>query len=164
MLLNELKTFLMRDLDAVARELDLYPDDSSVWQSVPGLPNSGGTLILHLSGGTQHFFGATLADTGYLRNREAEFSRRDVPRSELRAEVAAAQGAVEAAFSHLTEDRLEQPFPVRIGDAQLSTRLTILQLMTHLAYHLGQLDYHRRIVTGNVASAGTIAPPAVLRP
>lgn len=164
MLLNELKTFFLRDLDALERELELYPDDSSVWQEVAGLPNAGGTLILHIAGGTQHFFGAVLAGTGYVRSREAEFTRRGVPRAELRNELAAAKQALLAGFEHLSADRMAAPFPVRLGDAELSTRLTLLQLMTHLAYHLGQLDYHRRMVTGNSVSAGTLAPPEVTLP
>ncbi len=159
MLLNELKAFLLRDIASMERELELYPDDSSVWKNVAGLPNPAGNLILHVSGSLQHFFGATLGDTGYVRNRDAEFTNRDVPRSELRKELAGARQGVLAAFERLTEERLEQPFPVRITDTELSTRLTILQLVTHVAYHLGQLDYHRRMVTGNPASAGTIAAP-----
>jgi hypothetical protein len=161
MLLDELKAFLLRDIAAIERELELYPDDASVWVNIPGLPNPAGNLVLHLSGSLQHFFGATLGHTGYVRNRDAEFSRRDLPRNELRTELAGARQGVLAAFEHLTEDRLEQPFPVRITDWELSTRLTVLQLVTHVAYHLGQLDYHRRMVTGNPASADTIAPPAV---
>ena len=159
MLTDELKTFFLRDLAALERELELYPDDSSVWQNVAGLPNSAGTLVLHLAGSLQHFFGAMLGNTGYVRNREAEFSKRDVPRSELRKELAAARQGVLAGFEHLTEQSLEQPFPARITDTELSTRLTILQFTTHLAYHLGQIDYHRRMVTGNPASADTIAAP-----
>jgi hypothetical protein len=159
MLLDELRMFLLRDLAALERELELYPDDSSVWKNVVGLPNSAGNLILHLAGSLQHFFGVTLGNTGYVRNREAEFRRRDVSRTELRQELAAARQGVLAGFEHLTEQSLEQPFPARITHTDLSTRLTILQFITHLAYHLGQLDYHRRMVTGNPASADTIAAP-----
>ncbi len=159
MLLIELKTFFLRDIAALERELELYPDDSSVWKTVAGLPNSAGNLILHVSGSLQHFFGALLGNTGYLRNREAEFSKRGVPRAELSKELAAARQGVIAGFEQLTAEKLEQPFPVRISDTELSTRLTILQFITHLAYHLGQIDYHRRMVTGNPASADTIAAP-----
>jgi uncharacterized damage-inducible protein DinB len=159
MLIDELNSFFLRDIAALERELELYPDDSSVWQNVVGLPNSAGNLVLHLAGSLQHFFGAILGNTGYVRNRDAEFSKRDIPRNELRTELAAARQGVIAGFEQLTDQRLEQSFPARITDAELSTRLTILQFITHLAYHLGQLDYHRRMVTGNPASADTIAAP-----
>ena len=159
MFLEELQFFLLRDLAAIERELNLYPYDQSVWKNLPGLPNSAGNLILHVAGGTQYFFGAVVAHTGYVRNREAEFSRKDVPRSELQKELVSAKQAVLAGFAMLTEGKLEQPFPVRITDSELSTRLTVLQLVTHIAYHLGQLDYHRRVVTGNSTSANTMAAP-----
>jgi uncharacterized damage-inducible protein DinB len=157
MLTEELKAILLRDLAGVERELDLYPDDASVWKNIPGLPNSAGNLVLHLAGSCQHFFGAVLGNTGYVRNREEEFTRRDVPRNELKRELSAARQGILAAFANLTENSLNQVFPAKITDTEFSTRLTILQLITHLAYHLGQIDYHRRAVTGNNTSANTIA-------
>jgi Protein of unknown function (DUF1572) len=163
MLLEELKTILLRDISGVERELDLYPDDSSVWKTVSGLPNPAGNLILHLAGNLQYFFGTTLGNTGYVRNRDAEFTKRDVPRSELRKELAGSRQGVLAAFERLSENALEQPYPVKITDTDFSTRLAVLQLITHLAYHLGQIDYHRRVVTGNSASANPVAAPELVK-
>lgn len=163
MLINELKTILLRDIAGVERELGLYPDDKSVWQNVAGLPNPTGNLILHLSGNLQHFFGAALGNTGYVRNREAEFTKKDVTRSELKQELGEAKQAVLAAFNHLTEQKLDEAHPVKITDTAFSNRLAILQLITHLAYHLGQIDYHRRMVTGNPASANAVAAPDLVK-
>jgi Protein of unknown function (DUF1572) len=156
-LLNDLKAIYLREVATLERELALYPDDSSVWASVPGLPNSAGTLFLHVAGSLQHFFGATLGKSGYVRDRAAEFSRRDVPKGELEQELSNARQGVIAGFAELTEASLEEPFPVRFADDVFSTRLTLLQFSSHLAYHLGQIDYHRRAVTGNSASANAIA-------
>jgi hypothetical protein len=124
---------------------------------LPGLPNSAGTLFLHVSGSLQHFFGAVLGGSGYVRDREAEFSKRGVPRSEISKELLNARQGVLAAFAKLTEDSLEQVFPATFADAPFSTKLTLLQFLSHLAYHLGQIDYHRRVVTGNSTSANAIA-------
>ncbi len=157
MLLEDLKGLYLREVATLERELDLYPDEGSVWKELPGLPNPAGTLFLHLAGSLQHFFGATLGKTGYLRDRAAEFSKRDVPRSEIKQELSRARQGVLAGFANLTEDSLEQVFPVNFADADFSTRLTLLQFSSHLAYHLGQIDYHRRVVTGNSASANAIA-------
>jgi hypothetical protein len=163
MLLEDLQAIYLREIATLERELDLYPDDKSVWQEMPGLPNSTGTLILHLAGNLQHFFGATLGHTGYVRDRNAEFSKRGVPRSELKKELDAARNGVLAAFANLTEAGLEQPFPVKITDTEFSTRLAILQLLSHLAYHSGQIDYHRRAVTGNSASANAVSAPELIK-
>lgn len=163
MLLEDLKALYLREVVTLERELDLYPDDISVWKELPGLPNPAGTLFLHLAGSLQHFFGATLGNTGYVRDRAAEFSRRGVPRSEIRQELARARQGVLAAFANLSEDHLEQAFAVQFTDAKLSTRLTLLQFLAHLAYHLGQIDYHRRVVSGNSASANAIAPSDLIK-
>lgn len=156
MLHEELKTLYLREVATLERELDLYPDEKSVWKTLPGLPNPAGTLFLHLAGSLQHFFGAVLGQSGYVRDRAAEFSKRDVPRDQLKQELSKARQGVMAGFANLNEDRLEQPFPVQYADEELSIRLTLLQFLSHLAYHLGQVDYHRRAVTGNSASANAI--------
>jgi Protein of unknown function (DUF1572) len=163
MLLEDLQAIFLREIATLERELALYPDDQSVWQDVPGLPNPTGTLILHLAGNLQYFFGTSLGNTGYVRDRNAEFSKRDVPRSELKKELEASRNGVLAGFANLTEPGLEQPFPVKITDTEFSTRLAILQLLSHLAYHLGQIDYHRRTVTGNSASANAVSAPELVK-
>lgn len=157
MLLEELRTLYLREIATLERELDLYPDESSVWQQLPGLPNPGGTLFLHLAGSLQHFFGAVLGGTGYVRDRAAEFTKRDLPRNELKRELSSARQGVLAGFANLTEEYLTQTFPVVFADEAFSTRLTLLQFLSHLAYHLGQIDYHRRAVTGDSTSANAIA-------
>ncbi len=156
MLLEDLKAIYLREVATLQRELDLYPDEASVWKELPGLPNSAGNLILHLAGSLQHFFGAMLGDTGYVRDRDAEFTKRAVSRTDLRKELEAARAGVNAGFANVTEARLRQPFPAKFADTELSTQLTLLQFLSHLAYHLGQLDYHRRVVTGNSASANAV--------
>ena len=161
-MLKELEALYLREVAALERELDLYPDDSSIWKELPGLPNPAGTLFLHLSGSLQYFFGAVLGKSGYVRDRAAEFSRRGVSRDEIKQELSRAKQGISAAFANLTEDMLGQVFPVQYADAKLSTQLTLLQFLSHLAYHLGQIDYHRRIVTGNPASANAIAAPVLV--
>jgi hypothetical protein len=164
MFLEDLKALYLREIATLERELELYPDDASIWQTLPGLPNSGGTLLLHMAGSLQHFFGATLGGTGYLRNCEAEFSRRNVPCSDIQAELVNAKKGVQAAFANLTEDDLKRVFPVQFADVPFSTQLTLLQFLSHLAYHLGQIDYHRRTVTANSASANAIAASELIKP
>jgi uncharacterized damage-inducible protein DinB len=149
---------LDRDLRTLRRELEAYPDEHQIWQTVPGLPNSGGTLALHLAGNLQHYIGARFGGTGYVRNRDAEFSRRDVPRAELVAEVERARTAVAAALPRLTADSLEQDYPEPIADAHIRTDEYLVHLCAHFTYHLGQLDSHRRVVTANPAGVGALRP------
>ena len=148
LLRSALLTTIPRELRAVKREVEAYPDEASLWRPVPGISNAGGTLALHLAGNLQHFFGAILGHDGYTRNREAEFARRDVPRAELLAGIDAAIASVERTLEALTDDELEAPFPELIAKRRVSTSVWLMHLATHLAYHLGQIDYHRRAVTG----------------
>ena len=149
---------LDRDLRALRRELEAYPDERQIWQEVPGLPNSGGTLALHLAGNLQHYIGALWGGTGYVRNRDAEFARRGVSRAELVAEVERARAAVAAALPRVSAEALGQDFPEPIADRHIRTDEYLVHLCAHFTYHLGQLDSHRRIVTGTSDSVGALKP------
>ena len=148
---------LLRELAAVRRTVEAYPDDASLWAQRPGLPNAGGTLVLHLAGNLQHYVGAVLGRSGYRRNRDAEFSRRDVSRTVLLGEIEAARQAVERGMAAVTEETLTAAYPEQIAGRTVATGDFLVHLTTHLAYHLGQLDYHRRVVTGDGRSINAIA-------
>jgi len=154
---DALRATMTRELRAVKREIEAYPDESSVWRAVPGIPNTGGTLALHLAGNVQHFFGAVLARDGFVRNRDAEFARRDVPRAELLAGIDAAIAALERTLDGLTDARLADPYPEHVAKRRLGTSDFLVHLAVHLAYHLGQIDYHRRAVTGDARGIDAVS-------
>lgn len=158
-LLDSLAALFARDLAALRREVEAYPDDTLPWREVPGLTNAGGTLVLHLAGNLQHFIGAVLGGTGYVRDRPAEFARRGVPRAELVAEIERARASVLTTLAALPRARLAAPFPELLAQHRFRTDDLLLHLATHLTYHLGQLDYHRRAVTGSATTVGTMALP-----
>lgn len=159
MLRSAVQTILLRELAAVRRSVEAYPDDASVWAERPGLPNAGGTLVLHIAGNLQHYVGAVLGGTGYRRDRDAEFARRDVPRDALLAEIDAASDAVERGLGGLADEdeALERPYPERVAGREVATGDYLVHLASHLAYHLGQLDYHRRVVTGTRTGVAAVA-------
>lgn len=150
-----------RDFRALIREIEAYADGALLWQSVPGMPNVAGTLALHLAGNMRHFVGARLGGTGYVRDRPAEFSRRDVPREEVLAEVATARAEVARTFAALQGRPLPLEFPDVVLDLRVDTEDYLLHLLTHFAYHLGQIDAHRRIVTGDSAGVGALRPAEI---
>lgn len=148
--------FVRRELGAVRRELEAYPDEASLWRLVPGMPNTGGTLALHLAGNLRHFFGAILGKDGYVRDRDAEFVRRDVPRADVLRGVDEALASVERTFGRLTDADLAAPYPEPIAKRRVNTGTFLLHLATHLAYHLGQLDYHRRAASGDARGVDAV--------
>ncbi|HLB36936.1 MAG TPA: DinB family protein [Gemmatimonadales bacterium] len=157
MFTEHLKTVMTRELRALARELQAYPDDASVWRTFPGVGNSAGTLALHLAGNVQHYVGAKLGGTGYQRDRPAEFARRDVPRGELLREIERAIAAAETTLPQVSETALAADFPEAVGGRIIRTDEFLLHVATHLGWHLGQVDYHRRMVTGEAGKIGAVA-------
>jgi DinB family protein len=153
-----LAAMICRELRALERELQAYKTEDQVWLVPPGLPNSGGTLALHAAGNLLHFIGAVLGGTSYVRDRDAEFSRRGVPRSELIEGLRQASEVVTATLSALDPAKLEAPYPLPVLNRRLDTGDFMMHLATHLAYHTGQVDFHRRIVTGDVAGVGAVSP------
>jgi hypothetical protein len=151
MLVTIVAATLARDLRTLRREVEAYPDETLLWQTVPGISNPAGTLALHLAGNIQHYVGKQLGGTSYVRDRPAEFSRRNVPRAEILAEISAAERAT-TLLERVEETTLERDFPETIGGSTLQTGDFLLHLVAHLNFHVGQIDYHRRVVTGENAS------------
>jgi hypothetical protein len=155
---TDLAALLDRDLRTLRRELEAYPDERQIWQEVPGLPNSAGTLALHLAGNVQHYIGARYGATGYVRDRDAEFGRRGVPRAELVAEIERARVAIRTGLERLEPGSMDQEYPEVVVRSRIRTGDYLVHLCTHFAYHLGQLDAHRRLVTGNAQGVGAMRP------
>jgi len=154
---DDLRAVMVRDLQALLREVNLYPDDATPWQEVPGIANTGGTLVLHLAGNVQHFIGAVLGASGFVRDRDAEFGRRGVTRAELVAGIEKAIAVAERVFPTITEATMRSDFPIDIAGRKLNTARWLTHLASHLAYHLGQVDYHRRMVAPKSGTADTMA-------
>jgi hypothetical protein len=151
-------TLLVRELQTFARELDLFPDDASVWKTAPGITNSAGNLALHVAGNLQHFVGAVLGGSGYVRNREVEFSRSSGSRDEIKTELEAAMTAVKKVLPGLSADVLDKTYPASpVPGKEIVTALFLQQLCSHASFHLGQAGYLRRFVTEEAKSAGPVS-------
>ena len=149
---------MRRDLKALRRELEAYGDERAIWALPKGVSNSAGTLALHLAGNLQAFIGAKLGGSGYVRDRDAEFNSRDLPRADLLRLVDDALAAVERTMPKLSDADMAKPFPMPIAGATIDTGDFLIHLAAHLTYHLGQIDYHRRIVTGETGAIAAVLP------
>jgi len=154
---RDLERMLVRELDGFRREIALFPDDHSLWATVPGVTNSAGNLALHVAGNLQHFVGAVLGASGYRRNRDSEFGRKSATRAEVIRETDAAIAAVHAVLPHLSQQQLDAAYPEAIMGIRLRTQLFLIHLCAHAAFHLGQAGYVRRVVTGESRSSGSLA-------
>jgi hypothetical protein len=156
MIVEHFRRLILRDVAGLKRQLQAYPEESALWDKTGGIGNPPGNLGLHVAGNLRHFIGNVLGDIAYARDRDAEFSRRDVPLPEIIAALDAAAAAVDATLQDLPDRRLAEPFPLRFGEVELNTGRFLAHLCSHLAYHLGQVDYHRRITTGGPSLPGVL--------
>jgi hypothetical protein len=138
---------LLKDLEAFRDELRAYPDEADVWVCPPGIKNSCGNLILHVTGNLRHFIGAQIGESGYVRDRDAEFSDGGVTREELEEKLSRTSEEVTSALAGMEEKRLNEEFPLELLGERMPTGMFLLRLVSHLAYHLGQMNYHRRVAT-----------------
>lgn len=146
MLLDTLKSLFLRDLIKLKDEILAYKSEQAIWKTADGISNSAGNLCLHLVGNLNHFIGATLGETGYIRNRPIEFSTKDVPRNELVNMVDDTIQMVENTLDKITDERLKEDFPILVFENKTSTEYFLVHLTTHLAYHVGQINYLRRLL------------------
>lgn len=160
-LLTGVRLVLVRELESFAREMELFPDDELVWRVVPGVTNSAGTLALHVCGNLQHYVGAVLGGTGYVRDRPREFSQRSGSRAQLAQDLRRTAEVVERVVPGIPADVLAREYPEAVGGVRFATDLFLLHLCVHLAHHLGQAGYLRRMLTGDNVSSGAIAAKAL---
>ncbi len=146
MLIETLKTLFKRDLDKLWQEISLYKDETRLWVTDRSIANSAGNLCLHLIGNLNTYIGAEIGKTGYVRNRDLEFSQKDVPREKLLSMIKATKEMVETGLTMLKEEDLEKEYPLLVFAEKTSTGYFLIHLTVHLGYHLGQINYHRRLL------------------
>ena len=111
-MIETLVKLFQRDLELLKTEISSFKDEMNLWKISGDIKNSAGNLCLHLCGNLQHFIGAVLGNSEYVRNRDAEFSRKDVPIVELVAEIELTKNVVQRSFEKLTEDDLKKSYPI----------------------------------------------------
>ncbi|WP_298902837.1 DUF1572 family protein [uncultured Psychroserpens sp.] len=146
MLTNTLVKLFTRDLNALKKEINTYQDEKNLWLVTKGISNCSGNLCLHLVGNLNHFIGATLGNSGYVRQRELEFSLKNVPRATLIKQVDDTIVVVSEVLKTLTEADLQKEYKRRISEDTMTTEYFLVHLTMHLSYHLGQINYHRRLL------------------
>ena len=146
MLVETLKGLFYRDLNRLKIEIASYSREENIWIVDRGIANSAGNLCLHLIGNLQTYIGAEIGKTGYIRNREAEFSLKDIPRGLLLNKIDDTISVVDLALDKLNQLDLAAMYPILVFEKKTTTEYLLVHLTTHLTYHLGQINYHRRLL------------------
>lgn len=146
MIKNTLTKLITRDLEKLKQEIEAYQNEEKIWYIEKSILNSAGNLCLHLVGNLNAYIGAEYGKTGYVRNRADEFALKDVPRAELVDQIEKTIIMIEITFDMMSEDQLNEKYPAEISLKDASTGYFFIHLAMHLDYHLGQINYHRRLL------------------
>lgn len=136
-----------RDLLKLKSELEAYKSEDLLWKLRGEISNSAGNLCLHLMGNLNHYFGAQLGNTGFIRNRPLEFSDKNIPRAELIGKIEATRLMLPKVLENLTAEVLSTNHTEEYNNGQESNEYFLIHLYGHFSYHLGQINYHRRLIS-----------------
>jgi len=145
-MLLTLQALFQRDLTKLYNEISAFRDEANLWQTAGDVTNSAGNLCLHLVGNLNTYVCAEVGGTAYVRDRPAEFASKDIPKQELLRMIEATRTAVALALDKLTEEQLAEEYPILVFREKTTTEFFLVHLTTHLTYHLGQINYHRRLL------------------
>ncbi|ROH98987.1 MULTISPECIES: DinB family protein [unclassified Chryseobacterium] len=146
MITESLRSLYNRDLSKLKTEIEAYQNEENLWKIDKNIANSAGNLCLHLVGNLNHFIGKELGNTDYVRQRDLEFSLKNIPKIELIEKVQATITTVDAILNRLSEEDLKKEYPLEPLGYKMTTDYFLIHLIAHLDYHLGQINYHRRLL------------------
>ena len=143
---NTLIQLFDRDLEKLKIEITSYKDEKKMWEVTGEISNSAGNLCLHICGNLQHFIGSVLGISGYKRDRDSEFSRKNIPVDEIIRKIDHTIFTVKKTLNELDVNKLDEIYPINVFGKEMTTGFFLAHLTTHLNYHLGQINYHRRLL------------------
>ncbi len=134
------------ELNKLKTEINLYKDEGDLWIVKAGIANSAGNLCLHLLGNVNHYVGHLIGGTGYKRDRQAEFADKNILRDELNNRIDAVIEVVKKSLPKLDDADMNKTFPEKSGGKVREYGFTLIHIANHFDYHLGQINYHRRLI------------------
>ena len=143
---ESISKLFIRDLDRLKGEIEKYGNEEDLWKIDGDILNSAGNLCLHICGNLQHFVGAVMGNTGYERDRSYEFNARNIPREQLLEQVDKTKSVVIEVVEGLSEEQLATTFPINIWNYEMTTEYFLIHLYGHVSWHLGHINYHRRLL------------------
>ena len=143
---ESLSQLILRDLGKLQREIESYRDEQNLWIVSQDISNTAGNLCLHLVGNLRHFIGHILGGAPYTRDRHGEFNDKNISRERLVELIGLAQSEVSGALSGMGGEDLSRTYPLAVFGHDMTTEYFLIHLHGHLNYHLGQINYHRRLL------------------
>ena len=121
MITESLIKLFTRDLNALKQEVSSYKKEDNLWLLDKDVTNTAGNLCLHLVGNLKTFIGASLGSTGYVRQRDLEFSQKNIPRTVLLQQVDETITIVTSTLKTLTAADLQKEYVRRVSEDKMTT-------------------------------------------
>ena len=135
-----------RDLSKLKHEIELFEHEENLWRVKGAITNSAGNLCLHLIGNMNHFIGGVIGKTSYIRDRHAEFNDKNISRETLNQMIDETKSVVTTSLQKMDSGSLSVNYPIQVFDEDMTYEFFLIHLVSHLNYHLGQINYLRRIL------------------
>ncbi|WP_258103916.1 DUF1572 domain-containing protein [Marinoscillum sp. MHG1-6] len=145
-MIAEFRSIFERDIEKLKTEIESFQSEANLWVTKGAITNTSGNLCLHLVGNLKAFVGNNMGGIKYTRDRKAEFSLKDIPRATLVQMVNETKEVVLQTFETLTSEDLEKKHPQNVLGYEMTNRFFLIHLASHLSYHLGQINYLRRML------------------
>lgn len=116
--------------------------EEQFWRKPYPYGNSFGHLTLHLVGNLNYYIGTQIARTGYVRDREREFTERNPPpKQAVFRQLDEAVGLVVQTLETQTAETWSQEYQA-VGAEHTKDHFGIfLRCAAHFNHHLGQMIY-----------------------
>ncbi len=146
MQINNLILLFERDLDRLSKEIESYSDEKNLWLVSGNISNSAGNLTLHLIGNLFNFVAKEIGGFDYTRDRKFEFKGKNIPLKDLLNDLEKCKHQLIVSLEGLDSSLLDQDYPIEVLGTKTSYSYILIHLYGHLNYHLGQVNYHRRML------------------
>lgn len=141
-----IKAQFAKYLTQLKNEITSYRTEDGLWHMAEGIGNAPATLALHLCGNLQYNIGDVIGKSGYVRNRDYEFSQRGISREKILEEIANTETMILPVLEKLTVEDLGKKFEDSWHGENETIADALIRLALHLGYHVGQINYHKRVL------------------
>lgn len=143
--MKNIKLLYLIQLDTLKSEISMYKYEADIWKLSGAINNTPGNLCLHICGNLNHFIGSIIGNSGYIRDRDKEFSEKNVSREMLIDLIIETKKNIADTFDKLSDEDFGKIYPDKKFGENPTYAFIFSRLISHLSYHLGQINYHRRI-------------------
>lgn len=133
------------NLNKIKDNILAFENENDIWGKLGRISNSPANLALHICGNLKHNIGAAIGNSGYQRERDTEFTKSNLSRNDVIAEIDSTIEMIEPVLYKLKPEDLNKPFPGKGHEEGQTIGTILVKIAIHMGYHLGQINYHRRI-------------------